>query len=168
MRVALDTKILVYAEGVNPGINHVRSVELVMSLPTDSTFIPLQVLGEFANVLRRKTSRTSSAIQDALDFWSSRFQVVETTLPVLTPARTCLPSTSFRPGTRLFCPPPNPQIAVSCSQKTYRTASPGRGSLSQIHLLQSATGFSKIYFKRRSCLVAMSLGRRNPAARLET
>lgn len=82
MRVALDTKILVYAEGVNPGINHVRSVELVMSLPTDSTFIPLQVLGEFANVLRRKTSRTSSAIQDTLDFWSSRFQVVETTLPV--------------------------------------------------------------------------------------
>ena len=51
MRVALDTNILVYAEGINDAAKQKTALQIIERLPEDSTFLPVQVLGELFRVL---------------------------------------------------------------------------------------------------------------------
>mgnify|MGYP001397670095 CR=1 FL=1 len=46
MRVARDTNILAYAEGVGDAERCRQATELVASLSTDATILPAQTLGE--------------------------------------------------------------------------------------------------------------------------
>jgi predicted nucleic acid-binding protein len=54
VRVALDTNVLAYAEGVNTAAQQEAARALLRRLPRASLVLPVQVLGELFNVLVRK------------------------------------------------------------------------------------------------------------------
>jgi predicted nucleic acid-binding protein len=78
VKLALDTNILAYAEGVNGVERHARALELVARIPQDAGMIPAQALGELFNVLVRKAGRTKAQARDALLTWRDAFPAVET------------------------------------------------------------------------------------------
>lgn len=69
MRVALDSNILVYAEGINGVSRKQTAVSIVRRLPVSELVIPLQALGELFYVLVRKGGRTASRARDAVLAW---------------------------------------------------------------------------------------------------
>ncbi len=79
MRVALDTNVLAYAEGVNSEERREAAVALIRRLPDDMAVVPAQVLGELFNVLVRKGGRSRAEARDALLSWRDAFPVIETT-----------------------------------------------------------------------------------------
>jgi len=79
VKVALDTNILAYAEGVNDIEKRDAALELVRNLPQEATIIPVQALGELFNVLTRKAGRSRAEAREALLGWRDTFPVVETT-----------------------------------------------------------------------------------------
>ena len=83
MKVALDTNILAYAEGVNGAERRDAALDLVRRLPQATTVIPVQVLGELFNVLVRKAGRSRAAARDALLAWRDAFPVVGTSAEVM-------------------------------------------------------------------------------------
>jgi predicted nucleic acid-binding protein len=78
MRVALDTNILIYAEGVDDPQKEAVADRLVVALPSASTFLSVQVLGELFNVLVRRGFSRDRA-RHAARQWSETFVMVETT-----------------------------------------------------------------------------------------
>ena len=61
MRVALDTNILAYAEGIDDDRMQAIAMALVLKLPIGSAVLPIQTLGELFNVLVRKGGRSRDA-----------------------------------------------------------------------------------------------------------
>jgi len=78
VRVALDTNILAYAEGVNGGAMKRVALELIQKLPEGATLLPVQVLGELFNLLVRKAGRTRAKARTAILSWRDAFPVIET------------------------------------------------------------------------------------------
>ena len=58
MRIALDTNLLAYAEGVNGAQRKQVSLGVVQKLSTEDIVVPVQALGELFHVLVRKAGRT--------------------------------------------------------------------------------------------------------------
>ena len=58
MRIALDSNILVYAEGVNGVARKKDALAVTRKLPEASTFVPVQALGELFRVLVKKDGRS--------------------------------------------------------------------------------------------------------------
>ena len=83
MRVALDTNILIYAEGLNGAAMQQVALDLLGALPHDFVVLPAQTVGEFFQVLVRKAKRTPAQARAALLSWCNIFPVAETSLPVL-------------------------------------------------------------------------------------
>jgi len=83
MRVALDTNVLAYAEGVNGSGRKKATLDLLAKLPDESTFIPVQVLGELFQVLVAKAGRTREKAYLAVLSWQDAFPLVETSPSVL-------------------------------------------------------------------------------------
>lgn len=86
MRVALDTNVLAYAEGINGGEQRDAALDLVRRLPQEATIVPVQVLGELFNVLVRKGGRSRSDARDALLNWRDTFSAVATSPEVMAAA----------------------------------------------------------------------------------
>lgn len=86
MRVALDTNILVYAEGVNGIERRDIALDLVRRLPREAAVIPVQALGELFKVLVRKAEKSPADARDALLGWRDTFPVVETSPRVMSAA----------------------------------------------------------------------------------
>jgi predicted nucleic acid-binding protein len=86
LKIALDTNILAYGEGVNDAEKRDAVLELLDDLPQGSTVVPVQVLGELFNVLVRKAGRSRAEARDALLAWRDTFPTVETTPEVMTAA----------------------------------------------------------------------------------
>jgi predicted nucleic acid-binding protein len=86
MRVALDTNILVYAEGVNGPGPAKTAAELIGRLPQSSTFLPLQVLGESFRVLVKKAGLTRSQARAIVLRWQNTFPLIETSPAILVSA----------------------------------------------------------------------------------
>jgi predicted nucleic acid-binding protein len=78
VKVALDTNILAYAEGVNGADRRDAILALLRSVPQDAIVIPAQALGELFNVLVRKAGKSRKHARDALLSWSDAFPVAET------------------------------------------------------------------------------------------
>jgi predicted nucleic acid-binding protein len=78
VKVALDTNVLAYAEGINGVEKRDIALALVRHLPEQTAIIPVQVLGELFNILVRKAGRSRSEARDALLSWRDTFMVVET------------------------------------------------------------------------------------------
>ncbi|RWA69982.1 PIN domain-containing protein [Mesorhizobium sp.] len=83
MKVAIDTNVLAYAEGVNDAEKRDVVLELLHSVPREAAVIPVQVLGELFNVLVRKAGRSPQEARDKLLSWSDAFQVAGTTPEVM-------------------------------------------------------------------------------------
>lgn len=86
MRVALDTNVLAYAEGINGTARRDAALALIHHLPPEATIIPVQVLGELFNVLVRKGGKSRSDARDALQSWRDTFPVAETSPEVMVSA----------------------------------------------------------------------------------
>jgi len=83
LRLALDTNFLVYAEGADDGAKEKIAGQVVERLPVDSTFIPVQVLGELFRVLVGKAGRKPKSARASILSWQQSFPVVETSHAVL-------------------------------------------------------------------------------------
>jgi predicted nucleic acid-binding protein len=83
MRVALDTNILAYAEGVNGASRKKSALDIVEKLPPDSTFLPVQTLGELFHVLVRKAGRSPDRARAAILSWQDTFPLIETSPAIL-------------------------------------------------------------------------------------
>lgn len=78
MRVALDTNVLGYAEGINGAERRDAALALIRKLPQEAGVVPIQVLGELFNVLVRMAGKSRREARDALLSWRDTFSVVET------------------------------------------------------------------------------------------
>jgi len=84
MRVAFDTNILAYAEGVNNKAMQDQSLDLVKRLSATTVVLPVQVLGELFSLLVRKAGRTPSDARNAVLHWRNAFNnLADTSAEVL-------------------------------------------------------------------------------------
>jgi predicted nucleic acid-binding protein len=83
MNVAIDTNVLAYAEGVNGAKNRDAAISLLQALPSESTMVPVQALGELFTVLVRKAGKSRAAAAAAVLSWGDAFPLIETSNEVL-------------------------------------------------------------------------------------
>lgn len=83
MKLALDTNILVYAEGVNGVALKKTAVDIIRRLSPENTFVPVQVLGELFYVLVRKARVKRESARTAILTWYDGFPVIETSPAIL-------------------------------------------------------------------------------------
>ncbi len=83
MRIALDTNVLAYAEGINGVAQRDAALALIRRVPQEAAIVPVQVLGELFNVLVRKGGKSRGEARDALLSWRDTFPVVETSPEVM-------------------------------------------------------------------------------------
>lgn len=83
MRVALDTNILAYAEGVGDEIRCNSALQLVEQLPGNLVLLPAQTLGELSRVLSGKAKRSPVSVREAILGWADSFEVADSTWPSL-------------------------------------------------------------------------------------
>ena len=95
MNVALDTNVLVYAEGLNGSEKRQVTLDLVRRLPPESTLIPVQVLAELLTVLVRKAGRSRRDATAAVLSWGDAFPLVETSSAVLLSAMNLVSTHQF-------------------------------------------------------------------------
>lgn len=83
MRVALDTNILAYAEGVNGVAAKKSALDIIEKLPAEDTFLPVQVLGELFRVLTSKAKRPPERARAAILSWQDTFPLIETSPAIM-------------------------------------------------------------------------------------
>lgn len=79
MKVALDTNILAYAEGLGDELRCSTALRLVEQLPGSAVVLPAQTLGELLRVLTAKAKRSSSEAREAVLSWADSFEVADST-----------------------------------------------------------------------------------------
>lgn len=89
MKVALDTNILVYAEGcwVDPAADRPKTAEvrrILDRLPTDRVAIPFNVLPELFGVLRRKGRYSGDQARSAVRSWMAAYTIISAATPLKT------------------------------------------------------------------------------------
>jgi predicted nucleic acid-binding protein len=77
MRVALDTNILAYAEGVGDAPRCARAIRLIEQLPVELVLLPAQTLGELFRVLTGKAKREAGLTREAIMTWADSFEVAD-------------------------------------------------------------------------------------------
>jgi len=82
MLVALDTNILVYAEGFGGQSMQQAAQALVSRMAPESTLLPVQVLGELYAVLTRRGGLSRATARDAVLAWGDLFPLIETSSSV--------------------------------------------------------------------------------------
>ena len=83
MRVALDTNVLAYAEGIDDQGRRDQAIALTGRLAQLTVFIPVQVLGELFRVLVRKGGRSAKQARERVLGWGDSFALIETSQPIL-------------------------------------------------------------------------------------
>lgn len=86
MRIALDTNVLAYAEGVNGADRKTQALELIERLPIGNVFLPVQTLGELFQLLVRKLKHTPAQARTAVLAWRDAYTLIETSEDVLVAA----------------------------------------------------------------------------------
>lgn len=80
MRVALDTNVLAYAEGLEEGDARTNvAISLIGELPEDAIVIPVQVLGELYNVLVKKGRVSRAIARYAVIGWATSYAISSAT-----------------------------------------------------------------------------------------
>jgi predicted nucleic acid-binding protein len=82
VRIALDTNVLVYAEGVDDGEKESIASRLTDALPPQTTILSAQVLGELYNVLVRR-GRSRHQARRAAEEWAKTFFVIPTSCELM-------------------------------------------------------------------------------------
>lgn len=83
MKVALDTNILAYAEGVNGTERQAMTCAWLEAAPIEDIVIPAQALGELFNVLVRKAGRSPEDAHAAVLAWRNAYPVIDSTADVV-------------------------------------------------------------------------------------
>ena len=83
MRIALDTNVLAYVEGVNGAPRKKAALTILEKLPVNSIFVPVQVLGELFHVLVRKAGIPPKQARATILTWRDTFPLIETSPSVL-------------------------------------------------------------------------------------
>lgn len=83
MNVALDSNVLAYAEGVNGAASRDAALRLLEPLPPESTFVPVQALGELFNVLVKRARRSRADATAAVLSWGDTFPLIESSNDVM-------------------------------------------------------------------------------------
>ena len=83
MRTAIDTNILVYAEGVNGLDRRQAALNVLRRLPIAAALLPIQALGELYNVLIRKAGYATADVRARLVGWSMSYPTADTTRSAL-------------------------------------------------------------------------------------
>jgi predicted nucleic acid-binding protein len=81
VRIALDTNLLVYAEGLGDELRCGKALHLIEQLTGQELILPAQTLGELTRVLIGKAKRTPTASREAVLGWADSFEVVDSTWP---------------------------------------------------------------------------------------
>jgi predicted nucleic acid-binding protein len=79
MRVALDTNVLVYAEGWGDDIRCQLAGDLIARLKPNDSIVAVQVLGELSRVLTSKMKKSGTEVRELLLSWSDGVVVADTT-----------------------------------------------------------------------------------------
>jgi predicted nucleic acid-binding protein len=79
VKVALDTNVIVYAEGLNDARRGAIAQDAIEDIARGNIVLPLQVLGEFCRVLQRKARRAPTEIAVRARRLHAMFDVVATT-----------------------------------------------------------------------------------------
>lgn len=77
MRVALDTNILAYAEGIGDAPRCAAAIRLIAQLPAEIVLLPAQTLGELFRVLTAKAKREAGLAREAIMTWADSFEVAD-------------------------------------------------------------------------------------------
>ena len=86
MRVALDTNLLVYAEGLNGVERQTEARSVISGLSHAEVMLPVQVLSELFFVLIRKARRPATAARATVLDWAQIYALVDTDPVVLSDA----------------------------------------------------------------------------------
>ena len=78
VKFALDTNVIVYAEGVDDTVRQASALQILSGVPRDLLFISVQVVGELFNVLTKRQVPRLQALERAL-YWKRTLSVVDTT-----------------------------------------------------------------------------------------
>jgi predicted nucleic acid-binding protein len=78
VRAALDTNILVYAEGLNGPARRADAIGVLTQYAEDELLIPVQALGELFVVLTRKAAVDPHAARAAVLAWRDSYGLIET------------------------------------------------------------------------------------------
>lgn len=77
MRVALDTNILAYAEGVGDSVRCADAIRLIERLPVELVLLPAQTLGELFRILVGKAKREAKRTHEAILAWADTYEVAD-------------------------------------------------------------------------------------------
>lgn len=83
MNIAVDTNVLAYAEGMHDETRRDQAQQLLQSLPPESTFVPVQALGELFNILVHKARWSKAKAGKAALSWGDAFPLIETSNDVM-------------------------------------------------------------------------------------
>jgi predicted nucleic acid-binding protein len=83
VRVALDTNVLAYAEGVNGAAKRTQALDLLERLPEHAVVVPAQALGELFNVLVLKAKRSRAVARTAVLAWRDTYAVSDSSAIVM-------------------------------------------------------------------------------------
>jgi predicted nucleic acid-binding protein len=86
VKVAFDTNVLAYAEGVNNSEKRDIALDLLQRISQTSVVIPVQALRELFNVLVRKAGKSCGDARDAVLGWRDTFPVAATTAETMVTA----------------------------------------------------------------------------------
>lgn len=87
MRIALDTNVILYAEGVNDENRRDLALRLINAIGTSNLVVPLQVLGETLNRLTRGTHMKKAEAVARLAPWFENIRTQDTDRTVFEGAR---------------------------------------------------------------------------------
>ena len=79
MRIALDTNILAYAEGIGDTAHKTAALDLIENLPQQDIVLPAQSLGELYRILTGKAHRSPRTARDTILQWADSFVCVDST-----------------------------------------------------------------------------------------
>ena len=79
IRIALDTNILAYAEGVGDKPRCETARALIEALPENAVVLPVQVLGELHRVLTGKSNRAANTVRQDVLRWTDVFPIADST-----------------------------------------------------------------------------------------
>ena len=77
MRVALDTNILAYAEGLGDSAHRDNTMSLIERIPQENVLLPAQTLGELFRVLTSKAKRSPDIARNTVLQWADSFETVD-------------------------------------------------------------------------------------------
>jgi predicted nucleic acid-binding protein len=129
VKVVLDSNILVYGEGVN-GVERQRlASRLVADIPIEDIVVPIQVLGEFFNVLVKKARYSRERARAATLQLIETFSTFETTVDVIAAAVDLAREHNFGIWDAVILSVASHAHCQSSFPRTCMTASPGAVSL---------------------------------------